>query len=39
MKLHAHSDPLGKINFYPERDGLGALVLQDIELKPGDEPL
>ena len=26
MKLHAHRDPLGKINFYPERDGLGALL-------------
>jgi len=21
MKLYAHRDPLGKINFYPERDG------------------
>ena len=26
MKLHAHRDPLGKISFYPERDGLGALL-------------
>ena len=24
MKLHAHRDPLGKINFYPERSGLGV---------------
>jgi hypothetical protein len=26
VKLHAHRDLLGKINFYPERAGLGAMV-------------